>query len=43
MSWRHDGEFQQFPGFDDAVSAARVARREVAPDARGLLAEHDDR
>ena len=42
-NWGYDGEFQQFAGFGDAVSAARVARREVAPDARGLLAEHDDR
>lgn len=42
VRWHYDGEFQQFAGFNDAVSAARVARREVAPDARGLLAEHDD-
>lgn len=34
--WGYDGEFQMIPGFADAVSAARVARREMVT--RGRLA-----
>lgn len=38
-----DGEFQLVPRFEDMVSAARVARREVVPDRERLLASDDQR
>ena len=41
--WRYDGEFQLIPGFANAVSAARVARREVLDRDTGALATEDDR
>jgi hypothetical protein len=42
-SWGYDGEFQLVPGFADAVSAARVARREVLGRDAGPLTNDDDR
>jgi hypothetical protein len=39
-TWRFDGEFQLVPNFDDAVSGAIVARRELVGDRRVLA---DDR
>jgi len=41
--WGHDGELQVLPGFANAVSAARVARREVLDDDTGALATDDKR
>lgn len=38
-NWRFDGEVQVIDGFADRVAAARAARRALAPDARGLLAD----
>ncbi|MEO8699920.1 MAG: hypothetical protein ABI867_07740 [Kofleriaceae bacterium] len=40
--WHHDGEFQLIPGFDDSVSGAIVARRELLGD-RPLLADDHER
>lgn len=39
--WGYDGEFQMIPGFADAVSAARTARREMVT--RGRLATDRER
>jgi hypothetical protein len=36
--WRYDGEVQVIDDFAGEVAAARQARRQLAPDARGLLA-----
>jgi len=41
--WHYDGEFQVIPGFADAVSAARVARRELLADEADPIATDDDR
>ena len=41
--WHYDGEFQVIPGFADAVSAARVARRELLDDEADPIATDDDR
>jgi hypothetical protein len=41
--WGYDGEVQLIPGFANAVSAARVARREVLGDDTAGLATDDDR
>ena len=38
-----DGEFQLIPHFEDMVSAARVARREVMPDREHSLASDEER
>jgi hypothetical protein len=41
--WHHDGEFQLVPGFDDCVSGAIVARRELLGDRRLLDNSDNDR
>ena len=41
-TWHYDGEFQVIPGFDDDVSAAIVARREIIGERR-LLGGDDER
>jgi hypothetical protein len=43
VGWRYDGELQLIPDFDDDVSAAIVARREVLGDAPRLLGSAEDR
>jgi hypothetical protein len=40
--WGYDGEFQVIPEFAAKVSAARVARREVAPEVAGRLPDDFD-